>query len=166
VRTRLALALACALGLAGACAPTVDGPVARQDARDRVDGDQLARALARVPGAVRAEVVLHRPVHDPLGTERPGSAAILVVVADHADRAAVTAAATRLVRGAAPEITTPEIVVAVSATRPVRAHVGPFAVAADARPVLVAALAAAFALIAGLAGWLAWRERWRLRGAR
>jgi type III secretory pathway lipoprotein EscJ len=155
--------IALALALA-ACAPTIDGPVEHQRTVDRADADHLAVQLAQLPGAVRAEVTLHRPVVDPL-TEAttPPSAAILVVVDDKADRRAITRSAIALARGTAPEIPEPEIVVELGATRPTLASVGPFTVEARSKSRLTALLAAAFALIAALAGWIAWRERWRLR---
>jgi hypothetical protein len=42
------------------------------------------------------------------------------------------------------------------------ASIGPLTVEARSKPKLVALLGIAFALIAGLAGWIAWRERARL----
>lgn len=146
-----------------ACAPTIDGPVEHQRAVDTVDGDRLASQLAQLPGAVRAEATLHRPVVDPL-TEAttPPSAAILVVVDDKADRRAITRSAIALVRGTAPQIPEPEIVVELGATRPTLASVGPFTVEARSKSRLVGVLALACALIATLAGWIAWRERWRV----
>ena len=146
-----------------ACAPSIDGPIERQRSVDRVDADRLASQLAQLPGAVRAEVTLHRPVVDPLtDTATPPSAAILVVIDDKADRRAVTRSAIALVRGTAPEIPEPEIVVELGARRPTLASVGPFTVEARSKPTLVGVLAISFALIATLAGWLAWRERWRV----
>lgn len=147
----------------GACAPTLDGPAERQRDADRADAAQLARQLAQLPGAVRAEVTLHRPIVDPFSqVASPGSAAILVVVDDHADRRAITRSAIALAHGSAPEIAEPQIVVELGATRPTLATVGPFTVEAGSRRRLIGALAAAFAAIALLAGWIAWRERWRL----
>jgi type III secretory pathway lipoprotein EscJ len=152
-----------AVAIVVACAPSIDGPIERQRSADRVDADRLASQLAQLPGAVRAEVTLHRPVVDPLtNSATPPSAAILVVIDDKADRRAVTRSAIALVRGTAPEISEPEIVVELGATRPTLASVGPFTVEAGSKPKLVAALAMSFALIAALAGWLAWRERWRV----
>lgn len=146
-----------------ACAPTIDGPVERQRAADRTDGDHLAIQLAQLPGAVRAEVTLRRPTLDPL-TEvaTPASAAVLVVIDDKADRRAITRAAAALLRGTAPEIPEPEIVVEVGAVRPVMAKVGPFSVDLRSKRALVGALGLAFGLVALLAIWIAWRERWRI----
>lgn len=146
-----------------ACAPQIEGPVERQRTADRADADHLARQLAALPGAVRAEVTLHRPVADPLtDATTPPSAAIVVIVDDKADRRTITRSAIALVRGTAPEIPEPEIVVELGATRPVLASVGPFTVEARSKQQLVGVLAAAFALVAALAGWIAWRERWRI----
>ena len=144
-----------------ACAPAVDGPAERQRALDRDDADRLAAQLAALPGAVRAEVVLHRGVVDPLAPapSPPGAAAAVVVVDDRADRDAVAAAARRLVHAAAPELADASIAVELGATRPTLARVGPFIVDARSKAALVATLAAALALIAALAGWLAWRTR-------
>jgi type III secretory pathway lipoprotein EscJ len=148
-----------------ACAPTIDGPVDRQRAADRGDSAQLASQLSQLPGAIRADVSLHRPTVDPLTqTATPGSAAILVVIDDRADRRAITRSTIALVRGTAPEIPEPAVVVEIGATRPVLTSVGPFTVEAGSKSRVVAALATAFAVIAGLAGWIAWRERSRLVG--
>jgi hypothetical protein len=67
-----------------------------------------------------------------------------------------------LLRGTAPEIGEPAIVVELGATRPRLAQVGPFTVEASSKRRIVGSLAAAFGVIAALAGWIAWRERWRL----
>jgi len=156
-------ALAIAVAIA-ACAPQVDTPAERQRAIDRADADRLAAELAALPGAVRATAELHRPVVDPftLRASRP-SAAIVIVVDDRADRRAVSAAAWRLVRGAAPEIPEPAIAIELGAVRPELARVGPFTVDAGSRRPLAATLAAALALIAALAGFIAWRERAQIR---
>ncbi|MDB4958065.1 MAG: hypothetical protein JWO36_5634 [Myxococcales bacterium] len=151
------------LAMLGGCAPQVDGPVEQHRAVDRDDADRLARQLAELPGAVRSQVTLHRPVRDPLGTEPPGpaSAAVLVVVDDQADRAAIERSARALARGTAPEIADPSIVIEIGAIRPVLAQVGPFTVEQHSKSALVAALSIALAVIAVLAGWVAWRERRR-----
>lgn len=154
------------LVLAVACAPTIDGPVERQHAADRSDATELAAQLAHVPGAIRADVTLHRPVVDPLTQQAiPGSAAVLVVVDDRADRDAVRRAAITLLRGTAPEIAEPAIVIELGAPRPRLAHVGPFTVEERSKGRVVGSLAAAFAIIAALAGFIAWRERWRVTSA-
>jgi type III secretory pathway lipoprotein EscJ len=146
-----------------ACAPTIDGPVERQRTRDRHDADRLAAQLAQLPGAIRAEVTLHRPIVDPLTRlATPPSAAVLVVIDDGADRQAITRGALALVRGTAPEIAEPAIVVELGAVRPALSRVGPFTVAASSRGPLIGALAGGLGLVALLAGYLAWRERWRL----
>jgi hypothetical protein len=138
-----------------ACAPQIDGPVERQRTIDRHDADRLALQLASLPGAVRADVTLRRPVVDPL-TE---IAAVLVVIDDRADRTSITRSALALVRGTAPEIQEPSIVIELGAVRPQLANVGPFTVEASDKPKLVALLALALALIALLAGFIAVRTR-------
>jgi type III secretory pathway lipoprotein EscJ len=149
--------------LAAACAPPIDGPVERHHAIDRADSARLTVQLAQLPGAVRADVTLHRPLVDPLTQHAsPGSAAVLVVVDDGADRRAIQRSAIALVRGTAPEIAEPAIVVELGATRPVLTTVGPLTVEARSRTRVVAALAGLLGLVALLAGWIAWRERWRV----
>jgi type III secretory pathway lipoprotein EscJ len=146
-----------------ACAPLIDGPVDHQRAIDRNDATRLAGQLAQLPGAVRADVTLRRPMVDPLSqAATPGSAAVLVVVDDNADRRAIQRSAIALLRGTAAEIGEPAIVVELGATRPRLAQVGPFTVEASSKRRIVGSLAAAFGVIAALAGWIAWRERWRL----
>lgn len=146
-----------------ACAPTVDGPIERQRAADRTDADRLATQLAQLPGAVQAEATLHRPAVDPLTQAvTPPSAAVLVVIDDKADRRAVIRSAIALVRGTAPEIPEPTIVVELGAIRPVLAQVGPFTVEARSKSAVVAAFAGVLGLVIVLAAWLAWRERWRV----
>jgi type III secretory pathway lipoprotein EscJ len=143
-----------------ACAPQIDGPVERQRAIDREDSTRLVAQLAHLPGAVRAEVTLHRSVVDPLSeTVTPASAAVLVIVDDKSDRRAIEQSALALVRGTAPEINDPAIVVEVGAVRPQLATVGPFSVEARSKPRIVAAFAIALGLIAALAAFVAWRER-------
>lgn len=156
------IALALLVGL-GACAPTVDGPAERQRTVDREDATQLAAQLASLPGAVSASATLHRSVRDPLAVSppSPSSAAVLIVVDDRADRAAITRSATELTRATAPEIPNPLILVEVGAIRPTLAKVGPFTVEAASTGPLRTALAIALILVAVLAGWIAVRERRR-----
>ena len=142
-----------------ACAPQVDGPLEQQRARDASDAVHLQTQLAALPGAVRAEVTLHRPLRDPLGSAQPASAALLVVVDDRADRAAIARDARALFTGTAPEITDPQIAVEVGAIRPQLAKVGPFTVEAHSKQRLVTTLALALIALLGLAGWIAYRER-------
>jgi hypothetical protein len=78
------LALAISLGILGwlGCAPVVDGPIERQRAIDRDDGDRLSAQLARLPGVAAASVVLRRAIRDPLGAapaSRPMLTAVLTV---------------------------------------------------------------------------------------
>jgi type III secretory pathway lipoprotein EscJ len=141
------------------CAPTVDGPVERQRAADLADGDRLAAELAALPGAVSARVTLHRPAADPLtlASPSPAGAAILVVVDDKADRGATLDDARALIRAAVPEIVEAKLVIEVGAKRAELARVGPFTVEAGSRGLLRGVLAALLALVAALAGYVAWR---------
>jgi len=153
---RVLLLAVATLAIGGiSCAPTVDTVADRQRAVDRDDGAQLAAQLTALPGAVSAQVTLRRPVAEPLAPSPPvspsASAAILIIVDDRADRAAIAAAARQLARGAAPELADPQIVVEVGAHRAELARVGPFSVEDSSRRALIATLAAALALIAGLA---------------
>jgi hypothetical protein len=168
----LALALAAA---AAACAPAVDGPAERQRALDREDGARLAVQLAALPGVVRAEAVVRRPVRDPLAPGRaapdapaapaaPETASIVIIVDDRADRAAIAGAARTLARAIAPGAA-PAILVEIGAIRPSLADVGPFTVEAASRAPLKATLAAALALIAALAAWIAWTRPGQRRGS-
>jgi len=141
------------------CAPTVGGPVEHQRAADLEDGDRLAAELVALPGAVSAHATLRRPVADPLSVAppSPAGAAILVVIDDKADRGATLRDARALVRAVAPEIAEPQIVVEVGAVRAQLATVGPFTVEAGSRGLLRGVLAALLALVAALAGYVAWR---------
>lgn len=144
-----------------ACAPVVDGPVEKQRAADRSDGDRLAVQLSALPGVVRTEVLVRRPARDPLAREAavgPSTAAIVVIVDDQADRAA-TMEATKRLAGAAVPGALPTIVVEVGAVRPVLAKLGPFTVEASSKKPLKLALAVVFALLAAVSGWIAWRAR-------
>lgn len=148
-----------------ACAPTIDGPLELQRKVDLSDGDRLALQLGALPGAVAAHVTIHRAVRDPLAVAplATSSAAILIVIDDRADRSAVSAAASRLVHAAVPEVGSPEIVIEVGAHRPVLAAVGPFTVEQGSQRPLRAVLGGALIVIAVLAGWIAIRERSRHR---
>lgn len=152
--------MCCLVVMAVACAPVVDGPVEKQRISDRNDGDRLAAQLAALPGVVRTEVMLRRPVRDPLGVDPPasGAASIVVIVDDQADRAATLETTKRLAAAAAPDID-PAIVVEVGAVRPVMAKIGPFTVEAKSKGPLKAALVVVLALLAAVAGWIAWRAR-------
>jgi type III secretory pathway lipoprotein EscJ len=148
------------LAAIAACAPSIDGPTERQRVVDRADEGRLATQLAQLPGAIHAEVALHRSVVDPFTQQRsPASAAVVLVVDDRADRAALTTSARHLVRATAPELPEPLIAIELGATRPELARLGPFTVEARSKSRLVGVLAATFAVIALLAGWIAWRER-------
>jgi len=148
------------MALALACAPPVDGPVEQQRAVDRDDGDRLAAQLAQLPGAVRADVTLHRAVRDPLdGRDVPASAAVLVVVDDKADRSAIADAATRLTHATAPDIPAPAVVVELGAVRPELTTVGPFHVESGSKSKLKVTLAVLLGAVLALAAMIAWRRR-------
>lgn len=142
-----------------ACAPQIDGPLEQQRSRDAADAAALAAQLGALPGAVHADVTLHHAVTDPLGASQRAAAAVVVIVDDKADRAAIDRSTRALLHGTAPEIADPQIAIEVGATRPELATVGPFTVEARSKGRLVALLAAALGLVAALAGWIAWRER-------
>jgi hypothetical protein len=74
------LALAISVGCSAGCAPVVDGPIERQRAIDRDDGDRLAAQLARLPGVAAASVVLRRAMRDPLGAAPPVSPMLAAVL--------------------------------------------------------------------------------------
>jgi hypothetical protein len=168
------LALAISLGILGwlGCAPVVDGPIERQRAIDRDDGDRLSAQLARLPGVAAASVVLRRAIRDPLGAapaSRPMLTAVLTIersgpLDDAAEPEAIRAAATRLARAALPELPPAELAIEIAAVvhRPIVAKLGPFSVEQSSLPALRATLALAFASIAGLGGALALRA-WRHR---
>jgi hypothetical protein len=149
-----------ALVLAVACAPAIDGPREHQAAVDRADAARLTAQLLALPGVVHAEVVLHRPIADPLTTlpAAPPTSSIVLVVDDRADRARLEASSKALARALAPA-STPTVVIDVGAIRPELATVGPFTVAASSKSALKIALAAALAAIAALAGLFAWSYR-------
>lgn len=87
--------------------------------------------------------------------------AIVVIVDDQTDRAAITRTAEVLYAATAPGLPRPAIVVEIGAHRPTLATVGPFTVEARSRGPLRVALAIALALIAALAAWVSVRERQR-----
>ncbi|HET7505339.1 MAG TPA: hypothetical protein VFK02_30175 [Kofleriaceae bacterium] len=156
-------ALLIAAMVASGCAPTVDGPIERQRAIDREDGDRLAAQFLQLPGVVAASVVLHHAARDPLSAAPPSAATLSAVIAtdDAADRSAIRDAALRLARAALPELASgaPVIEVHAAVHRPVLARVGPFWVEESSRGPLRAALALGCLAIAGLAGSLALRAR-------
>jgi type III secretory pathway lipoprotein EscJ len=146
-----------------ACAPMIDGPIERQRTIDRQDAERLALQLGQLPGALHAEVVLHRPVFDPLTRQQtPASAAVVLVIDDHADRAALTSSVRDIVQASAPEIAEPKIAIAFGWHRPELATVGPFTVEAGSAGRLRAVLAIAFGALALCASWIAWHERVRV----
>jgi hypothetical protein len=149
-----------ALALA-ACAPTVDGPLEHQRTADREDADRLAAQLGALPGAVSAQVTLHRAAQDPLTTTPPAppTGVALIIVDDAADRAALERTAATLFAASAPEVPHPAIVIEIGAHRPQLASVGPFTVEAGSKGPLRAALAVALGAIALLASWIAFNAR-------
>jgi hypothetical protein len=161
-------AIAAALVIS-ACAPPVDGPVDRQRAIDRDDGDRLAAQLALLPGVVAANVVLHHAHRDPLAVTppTPATAAAVISVDDRADRDAIRGAATRLIRAALPELPAmAALPIEIHATvhRATLARVGPFWVEDSSKAPLRTTLALGCAAIAALAGMIAWRAARQRRG--
>jgi hypothetical protein len=147
-----------------ACAPAVDGPAERQRAGDRADAIRLSAQLDALPGVVRSEIVVRRPVADPLTTAAAAAptASLVIIIDDRADKAAIGKTARALFHAIEPGLE-PTIVVEVGAVRPTLAKVGPFTVEARSKGPLRAVLAGALGIIAVLAGWLAFRYR---RGSR
>ena len=148
------------VGVLAACAPEVAGPVEQQATADRADSSRLTAQLAALPGVVRAEVILHRPARDPLSLAAPAppASSIVVIVDDRADRPAIESSTRALTKALAP-VVEPTVVVEVGATRAELAKVGPFTVEASSKGALKGTLAVALALIAALAGWIAWTYR-------
>jgi type III secretory pathway lipoprotein EscJ len=145
-----------------ACAPAIDGPVERQRAADRDDGDRLSTQLATLPGVVSAKATLHHPAHDPLVAAAPvdpAAASVAIVVDDKADRTAIERDTRRLVHAVIPEVAEPTMVVTVGAVRPELVDVGPFRVEAGSRRLLTATLVVALGAIAALAGWIVYTRR-------
>lgn len=159
-----ALAMCAALG--ASCAPPVDTPSEAAHARDQRDAAALAQTLRRLPLVREVHVTLTRPVADPLAgvAPAPAAAAVLLLHDPRASSAALAQDARALVAAAAPEVPAPRLTVLArpSEPPPVLATVGPFSVARDSRPALLAALVGLLGACAALAGLLAWRERSRL----
>jgi hypothetical protein len=105
--------------------------------------------------------MLRRSVRDPLATTAPAptSISIVVIVDDKADRAKLERLAGVLARAYVGGEVTPTVVVEVGAKRAELARVGPFSVEASSKRPLKIVLAIALAMIAALAGWIAWSYR-------
>jgi hypothetical protein len=160
-----------ALAIATSCAPSIDGPIERQRAIDRADADRLAAQLARLPGVVSANVVLHHAVRDPLAVTPPAGPTFSAVIAtdDQAVPEAIRAATARLAHAALPELpgaAALPIEIHAVVHRPALARVGPFWVEQSSSRPLRAALALGCLAIAGLAASLAIHARGarRVRG--
>lgn len=136
-----------------ACAPTVDGPIAAQRARDGEDAARLAAQVRALPGVVRVEAALHRPARDPFTPDAPAGGTMAIVVDDAADQAAIRRDALAL----APVPVT--IALEVGAKHVELATVGPFTVDAGSRLPLKVALSVMLALAAAGSGAMAVRLR-------
>lgn len=175
MRSGIAVTLSVACAIAAACAPRVDGPVEKQRLADAQDAALLTAQLLALPGVVRAEVVLRRAVADPLAPVMPLAASpppasptvphaaattvsLVVIIDDRANRANTVRTAQALASAMVPG-SEPTIVVEVGAIRPRLAQVGPFTVEQRSKPALQATLVIVLALVAALAGWLAYRQR-------
>lgn len=155
---------AIAVVIATGCAPPVDGPLERQRAIDRDDGDRLAAQLVQLPGVVAANVVLHHAMRDPLAVAPATAATFGAVIAtdDQAAPDAIRAATIRLAHAVVPELAgIAALPIEINATvhRATLAQVGPFWVTASSRTPLRAVLALGCVAIAGLAGTLAFSAR-------
>ncbi len=149
------------LVLLAACAPAIDTPVERGRTADREDAITLAQQLQHLPGVVHADVVLRRPVTDPLATSPapPPTGAIVLGVDDRADHATLDRDARALLHATAPSITDATVTITTTAVRPTLAKVGPFTVESSSKPLLVTTLALLLLAVAALAGVLAYRSR-------
>lgn len=158
-----AAALALAAALAAGCAPPVVTASEAGRARDERDAAALAATLRRLPLVREVHVTLTRPVADPLSgsAPAPAAAAALLLHDPRASSSELAQDARALIAAAAPEVAPERLAVLArpSAPPPVLATVGPFSVARQSRPALVAALVGLLGLCAVLAGVLAWRER-------
>ena len=140
----------------------VPSPRAQQAALDDADARRLEAQLATLPGVRRASVVIHRPVADPLArnpVQRAPGASIVIVSSD----ASIEPRARALAGAVLDELRTEVVVVPPTPPPPTLASVGPFEVTASSATPLRVTLALALVLIAGLAGVVAYRERWRLK---
>jgi hypothetical protein len=154
-----AIGLGLAILSCGACAPTVDGPIEHQRAIDREDSARLSGQLARLPGVVAADAVLHHATRDPLAVAapRPATFTAVITVDDKADAEVIRAATTRLARATLPGLPEAALPIEIHAVvhRPVVASVGPFSVEESSRGPLKATLAVGCLAIAGLAALIA-----------
>lgn len=151
--------------IAGGCdRDLVPSPRARHDAADGADAGQLERQLAAIPGVASASVVVHRPFVDPLAPPSPPTAATAsVLVVEARSDPSIEQRVRTLARAALPDVPV-SIVVAPPVAPPVAtANVGPFVVAAESKRALQATLAIALAVIAALAGYVAWNQRRGIR---
>jgi hypothetical protein len=152
--------------IAAGCAPPIDGPMDRQRAIDRDDGDRLAAQLLQLPGVVSANVVLHHAIRDPLAVTPPAAATLSAVIAtdDAAEPDVIRAAATRLAHAAIPELpAAASLPIEIHAVvhRPALTRVGPFWVEQSSRTPLKTTLALGCLVIVGLATSLAVSSRAR-----
>jgi hypothetical protein len=139
----------------------VPSPEARHDAQDVADAKRLEAQLAAIPGVTTASVVVHRPFVDPLApVQAPIAPSASVVVVGTGD---VEPMVQHVAAAVLPDVPM-SILVAPPVPPPVKtAKVGPFVVAEDSRRALQATLGIALALIAGLAGYVAWTQRRGIR---
>lgn len=139
----------------------VPSPHARHDAEDVADARRLEQQLAALPSVSRASVVVHRPFVDPLEPQRdvqPARASVLLV-----STADLESTVKQLATAALPDVPVSIVIVPPSPPPVKTATVGPFVVAEGSRRALQATLAIALALIAGLAGYVAWSQRRGIR---
>jgi len=126
---------------------------------DASDARGIEAVLRAAPGAIDAQVALHRRFRDPLtGATSQAAGAVLLLVDDRADRVALDARARALVHAVAPEVT-PQVIVTLAGHRAELASVGPFTVEASSKRPLIGALVGLLAAVALLAGYVAWRDR-------
>jgi len=119
--------------------------------------------IAQLPGVVRADVMLHHPVRDPLALAPASPPAFTAVITtdDQAAPEALRAAITRLAHAALPELArdaSVPIEINPAVHRATLAKVGPFTVDVESQAPLRAALSLALLAIIGLASALAVRS--------
>ncbi len=165
MRTSEGIATVAIVSALVACAPTIEPPNERQRRVDTEDARALEAQLAVLPGAARAQVMLRRRSSDPLRSEVSSSpaASAVVIVDDRADRARVHDAAAALLRAAAPEVSSPTVIIEVGARRPQLATVGPFEVVASSKRGVQVSFAIVLGMLAAACGWIVVRERTRSR---
>lgn len=156
---RVSLIVAIALAVA-ACDRDAWSPRAEQARLTQDRAVALTAHLETLPGVTRASVLLDDAPADPLAPPAPDPApraSIVLVLAPAADPDATTAAARAATLASVRDLADHDLVITARTTPAAAAlaSVGPFEVSPRSRGPLLATLAAALALIALLAAWIA-----------